>query len=163
MGKYILDFYCHEGKLVVEADGGQHSEPEQVARDLQRTVFLENLGIRVLRFWDNDVLKFTDAVREQIYRILTEDCEASPASPQPSPLPEGEGARGDFVARKEGEGTLAAREEGGGTLAAREEGGGTLAARDEGRGTLAAREGRGRTLAPREAARTPGRISHDTK
>src|SRR5579864_70275 len=36
MGGYVLDFYCHEGKLVVEADGGQHSEPEQAAKDLAR-------------------------------------------------------------------------------------------------------------------------------
>jgi very-short-patch-repair endonuclease len=37
VGPYILDFYCHEGKLAVEADGGQHSEPQTASYDARRT------------------------------------------------------------------------------------------------------------------------------
>jgi adenine-specific DNA-methyltransferase len=96
IGRYIVDFYCHEGNLVVESDGGQHSEPEQLRYDNERTEFLRLQGIRVLRFWDHDILKHTDAVREQIYRYLTEETrqagEVSVTPPHPSPLPEGEGA-----------------------------------------------------------------------
>ena len=96
VGRYIVDFYCHEGKLVVEADGGQHSEPAAAKYDNDRAVFLARQGIRVLRFWDHDVLKHTDAVREQVYRELTErasqEGEASVVPPHPNPLPEGEGA-----------------------------------------------------------------------
>jgi very-short-patch-repair endonuclease len=99
MGKYILHFHCHEENLVVEADGGQHSEPVILAKDLKRTEYLKSLGIRVLRFWDNDILKFTDAVREKIYRELTkENCSQATSiesAPHPNPLPEGEGAGGD--------------------------------------------------------------------
>jgi very-short-patch-repair endonuclease len=53
-GPFILDFYCDEGKLAVEADGGQHSE--QLEYDARRTAYLERLGIRVLRFWNSAIL-----------------------------------------------------------------------------------------------------------
>jgi very-short-patch-repair endonuclease len=97
IGNYIIDFYCHEAKLVVEADGGQHSEPEQRALDEARTAYLRSLGIRVVRFWDNDLLKDTDAVLRKIYRELTEKDPYTGESllirPHPNPLPGGEGAR----------------------------------------------------------------------
>jgi very-short-patch-repair endonuclease len=83
---YILDFYCIKAGLVVEADGGQHSLPEQLEYDHIRTSALESLGIQVLRFWDCDVLKDPDAVKRTIYRALTER-----PSPQPSPGVPGEG------------------------------------------------------------------------
>jgi very-short-patch-repair endonuclease len=51
--QYILDFVCLEKKLVVEVDGGQHSDDEY--RDTNRTVFLEKAGFRVLRFWNHEV------------------------------------------------------------------------------------------------------------
>ena len=100
LGSYILDFYCHEAKLVVEADGGQHSDPKQAAKDAKRTAYLKSLGIRVLRFWDNDILKHTDAVAEQIYRAVSEPArgirqgESVADCPHPNPLPEGEGEEG---------------------------------------------------------------------
>jgi hypothetical protein len=85
--------------LAVEADGGQHSEPTQLARDTERSEYLKTQGIRVLRFWDNDVLRHTDAVRKKIYRELTEGASlqgtSSQSAPHPNPLPEGEGAGGD--------------------------------------------------------------------
>ena len=54
IGKYIVDFVCAERKLVVEVDGGQHSE--NVAYDSERTAWLESQGYCVLRFWNNEVL-----------------------------------------------------------------------------------------------------------
>ena len=49
---FIVDFASHRTKLVVEVDGGQHSEETDAAR----TAMIEAEGYRVLRFWNNDVL-----------------------------------------------------------------------------------------------------------
>ena len=59
---YIVDFLCIERRLIVEVDGSQHSEES----DWRRTAFLEGLGYRVIRFWNNDVLGNLDAVLEAI-------------------------------------------------------------------------------------------------
>jgi len=53
---YILDFYCPDKKLAVELDGGQHNQPENRDYDTVRSEYLNNLGIEVLRFWNNEVL-----------------------------------------------------------------------------------------------------------
>jgi adenine-specific DNA-methyltransferase len=68
---YVLDFYCHEARLCIELDGGQHNEPEVKTRDEKRAAFLNGRGIRVLRFWDHEVMKETEAVLEAIYDALT--------------------------------------------------------------------------------------------
>lgn len=68
IGPYITDFVCIEAGLVVEADGGQHAERE--AEDADRTAYLEDLGYRVLRFWNHEILNKTDAVLERILREL---------------------------------------------------------------------------------------------
>ena len=60
IGTYIVDFSCSDAKLIIELDGGQHLEQEEY--DLQRTVFLESQGYRVLRFWNNDVMNNIDGV-----------------------------------------------------------------------------------------------------
>jgi very-short-patch-repair endonuclease len=70
IGKYIVDFVCLEKKLVVEADGGQHSE--QSSYDEERTAWLESQGYRVLRFWNNEVLKEIEIVLDVIVRALEE-------------------------------------------------------------------------------------------
>ena len=48
-GRYIVDFYCSQAKLIVELDGGQHFSPEEAEYDATRTKYLESLGLRVLR------------------------------------------------------------------------------------------------------------------
>lgn len=68
LGQYIVDFACLEKRLVVELDGGQHTE--QVGSDTARTVWLETQGFRVLRFWNNDVLSEIEAVKEAIKEAL---------------------------------------------------------------------------------------------
>ncbi len=70
VGPYILDFYCHEAGLAVELDGSQHAEPAQAGYDAERTQALETGGIRVLRFWNNEVLKNTNAVLQEIWNVL---------------------------------------------------------------------------------------------
>ena len=55
MGKYILDFYCKKARLVVEIDGGQHYEADTVEYDKKRTNFLEEYGLKVIRFSNGDI------------------------------------------------------------------------------------------------------------
>jgi very-short-patch-repair endonuclease len=71
IGRYIVDFACLEKKLVVEVDGGQHSL--QSSSDKERTVWLESQGYRVLRFWNDEVLKEIEIILDVIARALEED------------------------------------------------------------------------------------------
>ena len=75
---YIVDFVCLEARLIIEADGGQHSD--QVVYDAKRTARLEGLGYRVMRFWNNEIMDELQVVLEQIRTALNEA-----PSPQPSP------------------------------------------------------------------------------
>ncbi len=75
---YIVDFVCFEAKLIVEADGGQHSD--NVHYDEKRSARLNAAGYRIIRFWNHEILMETHAVLEQIQKALFE-----PPSPQPSP------------------------------------------------------------------------------
>ena len=68
IGKYIVDFACHEKRIVIEVDGGQHSIDE--ARDKERDEWLKEQGYRVLRFWNNEVLTNTEGVLEVIRSML---------------------------------------------------------------------------------------------
>jgi very-short-patch-repair endonuclease len=84
---YILDFYCPAVRLAVELDGGQHSDGDQAMCDQIRSARLNELGVRVVRFWDDEVLKHPEAVAEQILGEL----ERPSPPPQPSPGVPGEG------------------------------------------------------------------------
>ena len=67
IGPYIVDFVHFTARLVIEADGGQHNESE---RDLRRDAWLESEGYRVLRFWNDDILKNTEVVLEVIFKAV---------------------------------------------------------------------------------------------
>jgi very-short-patch-repair endonuclease len=82
IGAFIVDYICLEKNLVVEVDGGQHAENEEL--DRQRSAYLNEMGYRVVRFWNNEVLQETEAVLSAIYEILAGRAKTSP-SPQPSP------------------------------------------------------------------------------
>ena len=70
IGDYIVDFYCASEKLVIEIDGDSHFvSNEAVEYDLKRTKFLNGLGIRVLRFSNNDVKESL----EDVMRLIAED------------------------------------------------------------------------------------------
>lgn len=60
IGNYIPDFVCIEKKLIIELDGSQHLEQEEY--DQERTKYLESLGYKVIRFWNNDVINNIDGV-----------------------------------------------------------------------------------------------------
>jgi very-short-patch-repair endonuclease len=64
IGNYIADFVCHEARLIVEIDGGQHARASQ--REAARSEFLQNEGYRHLRYWNNEVLANLDGVQQTI-------------------------------------------------------------------------------------------------
>lgn len=70
VGRYILDFYCHKKQLCIELDGCQHATPEGSEYDIQRTAFLNSKGIKVLRFWNNEVFKNLEGVCKRILEEL---------------------------------------------------------------------------------------------
>lgn len=72
IGTHIVDFYSHEARLVIELDGGQHGDDCQRLYDAKRTAELERLGLRVLPFWNNEVLAETDGVLLRIRHVLAE-------------------------------------------------------------------------------------------
>ncbi|HXV82037.1 MAG TPA: DUF559 domain-containing protein [Candidatus Binatia bacterium] len=80
LGRYIVDFVCLEKRLVIEVDGGQHAK--QATLDAERDKWLRDEGFVVLRFWNNDVLKNIDAVKEQVYKTLE-------STPYLNPSPQG--------------------------------------------------------------------------
>lgn len=79
IGSYIVDFVCVERMLIVEIDGGQHSE--QVDYDLRRDSWLKSQGYTVLRFWNNEVMRQLESVLEQIRLAVIS--EPSPPAPLP--------------------------------------------------------------------------------
>ena len=70
IGNYIVDFYCHRAKLVVELDGSQHCEPKKIEYDQARTAYLESQGLCVLRLSNLDVLQKFGNVCEYIDRSV---------------------------------------------------------------------------------------------
>src|SRR5262249_21166673 len=71
IGRFVVDFVCKDARLIIELDGGQHDENK--VRDANRTEILEAMGYLVLRFWNNDVLRNTDGVLEEILRTINAD------------------------------------------------------------------------------------------
>ena len=57
IGNYVVDFYCHQAKLVVELDGSQHYDPAEQEKDRRRTDYLESQGLTVLRFTNLEVTR----------------------------------------------------------------------------------------------------------
>ena len=62
IGDYIVDFICKEAKIIIEIDGGQHNEPENIEYDKSRTKYLNNLGYKVIRFWNNEIYENIEGV-----------------------------------------------------------------------------------------------------
>ena len=69
---YIVDFVCFEKRIVIEVDGGQHAT--QSEDDIARDTYLRQQGLKVLRFWNNEVLQNINGVLE----VIRESC-LSPA------------------------------------------------------------------------------------
>jgi very-short-patch-repair endonuclease len=70
LSNYVLDFYCSDCLLVVEVDGQYHNSPEQIISDRIRTEALSKLGIEVIRFTNDQVLKNLEQVLQTIVERL---------------------------------------------------------------------------------------------
>ena len=62
IGDYIVDFICKEAKIIIEIDGGQHNEPENIEYDKTRTEYLNTLGYKVIRLWNNEIYENIEGV-----------------------------------------------------------------------------------------------------
>ena len=81
IGNYIVDFVCFERKIIIELDGGQHAQEEQMRKDQKRDSWFKRQGYEVLRFWDNGVLRNP---REALEVILERCLNHPPLKPLPS-------------------------------------------------------------------------------
>ena len=68
VGPYVLDFYCPLKKLAIEVDGSQHIENKEY--DIQRSDYLSVFGIRMIRFWNNEINVNIDGVLNKIISEL---------------------------------------------------------------------------------------------
>ena len=70
---YIVDFGCLERRLVIEVDGGYHSQPLQIESDEYRTLRINKIGFTVLRFTNEQIICDIDEVMETINKVLYND------------------------------------------------------------------------------------------
>ena len=77
---YIVDFYCYEIGLVIELDGSQYGMDDAIEYDAERTKLLEALDLRVVRYWNSEVLGKTEAVLEDLWQVC---CELKSKSTSP--------------------------------------------------------------------------------
>ncbi len=84
IGNYVVDFVCKENKLIIEIDGGQHNTPEGILSDENRTKYLQSVGYKILRFWNNEI----DNNIEGVYQKIIEHIENTKTDPHPNPLPQ---------------------------------------------------------------------------
>ncbi|MCL4275860.1 MAG: endonuclease domain-containing protein [Anaerolineales bacterium] len=82
VGNYITDFCSPKAKLIIELDGSQHLE--QTEYDEERTKYLESLGYRVIRFWNNQVMNEMDGVILAIMEVLENNPPPPPSAPPPN-------------------------------------------------------------------------------
>jgi very-short-patch-repair endonuclease len=86
VGPYIADFLCFESRLIIEVDGGQHADS---ARDVERDKWLARNEFRVLRFWNNDVLRNLEGVLTSLATELNKTPHPSSRLRETPPSPAG--------------------------------------------------------------------------
>ena len=72
IGNYIVDFYCHQEKLIIEVDGGVHFLKQQIAYDEKRSAYLKSGGYKILRFTNEEVFSNINNVLERITASFNE-------------------------------------------------------------------------------------------
>ena len=80
IGDYIVDFYCSDVSLVIELDGDSHADASQVQRDRERDDYLRSIGLGVVRYTNDDVMKNLDGVLEDLWKKVG----GNSTSPRPS-------------------------------------------------------------------------------
>lgn len=103
IGNFIVDFYCHKAKLVIEIDGSQHFSEDGIRNDEFRTEILEEFDLRVIRFSNNQVNTNFRGVCEYIDMIVKSSFEQGGFLLSYASLREG----GGFLLRKKTEGAYA--------------------------------------------------------
>ncbi len=88
---FIVDFYCHSAKLVIEIDGSQHYTPEGMSYDNSRSHLLRKRGLYILRFTNGDVDNYFDGVCYMIDKMIRDRVALSPTNV--GALPKGEPCR----------------------------------------------------------------------
>jgi very-short-patch-repair endonuclease len=78
--EYVLDFFCREARVDIELDGFQHGYPDHKKLDVERDAWLEARGVKVLRFWNSQLRREKQSIRDAIWRVLQERA--------PHPLPD---------------------------------------------------------------------------
>jgi cyclase len=78
INQFIVDFYCHKAKLIIELDGGIHLNKEVLERDHGREYILKNYGLEIIRFNNKEVLTNIESVIEKIKSKLTELSNSKP-------------------------------------------------------------------------------------
>ncbi len=79
IGNFIVDFVCFEKRIIIELDGGQHTNITEEKKDKSRDKWFKEQGFKVLRFWNNDVFMNINGILE----VIIENC-FKPPSPNPS-------------------------------------------------------------------------------
>ena len=77
LGRYIADFYSAEAKLIIELDGSQHYEDENIRKDARRTEILEAYGLRIIRVANNEITENFDGVCDYIDAVVREACASN--------------------------------------------------------------------------------------
>lgn len=72
IGKYIVDFYCHQLKLIIELDGDQHFYEKGKERDNVRNAYLKSLGLKIIRVPNNEIFKNLEGVIQNLWNIAGE-------------------------------------------------------------------------------------------
>jgi very-short-patch-repair endonuclease len=95
IGPYIVDFYCPEQSLVIEVDGDSHADAEHIEKDQCRDRYLQSIGLRVVRYRNDDIMKNLDGVLEDLQTRVslgaTSPSPLTPSSPALGGGGEGEG------------------------------------------------------------------------
>ena len=72
IGKYVVDFISLHNGFVIEVDGGQHFEQEQVKKDKKRSKYLQQVGLTIVKYNNYEVMTNIDGVIEDLYYRLEE-------------------------------------------------------------------------------------------
>jgi very-short-patch-repair endonuclease len=70
IGKFVVDFYCAEKRLVIEIDGATHSTEKEIRNDLKREKYIKDLGLNIKRYTNKEVFDNLSLVVWDIYEML---------------------------------------------------------------------------------------------
>ena len=81
IGRFIVDFYCAALKLVIEIDGNSHDSEEAAAYDQERSIYLQGLGLTVMRFTNDEVMQNLEGVHQQLIEWIAAKQNTQPLIP----------------------------------------------------------------------------------